>query len=146
MAAIVAAVSVVRVIRFALQPRWLAWHLLLVVVLVSFTWLGRWQLGASSTRAATRPARPGRTAALDRLTAPGGRLAAGDVGRRVRGDRQLRRRTAPGWSPAGTGPAAAGTGFLVVSPLRTGRGVLPVVRGWVARHDDRRGDRADGRR
>ena len=57
--------------RFALQPRWLAWHLLLVVVLVSFGWLGRWQLGAFEHKAGDRRPVAG-VAGLDRLSDPGG--------------------------------------------------------------------------
>ena len=68
--------------RFALQPRWLAWHLLLVVVLVSFGWLGRWQLSSFEHKDTTAP-RQHETVALDGLSRPGGRLDDGDVGRRV---------------------------------------------------------------
>lgn len=125
-----AAVSVGPVTRFALQPRWLAWHLLLVVVLVSFSWLGRWQLLSFEHR--DTPARQDRArVALDRLSAPGGRLDRDDVGRRVQttgrydvdGTRLVPDRREPGGER---------DGFLAVTPLRTSTGVLPVVRGWVA--------------
>lgn len=124
-----AAVSVGPVTRFVLQPRWLAWHLLLVVVLVSFGWLGRWQLGAFEHKRDAGSA-PRTTVALDRLSSPGGRLAADDVGRRVRTDgryEQGRTVLVPGRTAAGE----VGSGFLVVAFLRTAKGVLPVVRGWV---------------
>jgi cytochrome oxidase assembly protein ShyY1 len=136
MAVIVAAVSVVRVTRFALQPRWLAWHLLLLVVLVSFTWLGRWQLDAFEHKADHGVAAGDRrTVALDALSRPGGRLTEGDVGRPV---------AATGsYDPHGTRlvdgrdrPGGGGTGFWVVSMLRTASGVQPVVRGWVRERDD----------
>ena len=67
--------------------------------------------------------------AVDSVTSPGGRLGADDVGRRVRAtgtwdaDGQL---LVPGRTHGGR------TGSLVVTPLRTEQGVLPVVRGWVA--------------
>jgi cytochrome oxidase assembly protein ShyY1 len=122
---------VIPVTRFVLQPRWLAWHLLLVVVLVSFTWLGRWQLGAFEDKAAQDVTTGDRrTAALDSLSTPGGRIAHADLGRRV---------TATGrYDAAGTRlvggrhrPGGGGGGFWVVAQLRTAAGVQPVVRGWV---------------
>jgi cytochrome oxidase assembly protein ShyY1 len=112
--------------RLALQPRWWAWHLALVAVLVSFGWLGWWQL-QSFERPAT-PATPAGVVELERVADPGGRLGAGDVGRRVRAEgtwdaaRQL---LVPGRELDGR------LGSLVVTPLRTAAGVLPVVRGWV---------------
>ncbi len=117
--------------RFALQPRWLAWHLLLVVVLVSFGWLGRWQLGAFEHKGGDAPAAgEGRTVPLDARSRPGARVDPGDLGRRVRatgtydaeGTLLVERRARPG---------GGGRGFLVVAMLRTDAGVLPVVRGWV---------------
>jgi cytochrome oxidase assembly protein ShyY1 len=119
------------VTRFALQPRWLAWHLLLVVVLVSFGWLGRWQL-SSFERKDTAVPQHHAAVALDRLSRPGGRLDAGVVGRRVvahgryDGAQTL---LVPARERPGT--EAGPTGFLVVTPVRTRAGVLPVLRGWV---------------
>jgi cytochrome oxidase assembly protein ShyY1 len=119
------------VTRFALQPRWWAWHALLVAVLVSFGWLGHWQLGdfeskGHDTAAGSRP-----VVALDRLDRPGGLLADGAVGRRVRvtGTYDQSHTTVVPDRPRPHGP---GTGYLVVTPLHTTSGVLPVVRGWVA--------------
>lgn len=113
--------------RSPLHPRWWPWHLALVAVLVSFGWLGWWQL---SSFGAAAPARPDRApvVGIDRVTSPGGRLDAGDIGRRVRargewdGEGQL---LVPGRERGGR------PGVLVVTPLRTGAGLLPVVRGWV---------------
>ena len=125
-----AAVSVGRVIRFALQPRWLPWHLLLVAVLVSFTWLGGWQLSAFEARDGGAAPETLATAPLDRLTVPGGRLGADDVGRRVRVEGRYddgRTLLVPGREEVG----GSRRGYLVVSPLVTATGVLPVVRGWV---------------
>ena len=100
MAPIVAAVSVVRVIRFALQPRWLAWHLLLVVVLVSFTLARR--LAARRLRGQGRRRVPRRPGPPRRSTGSAGRAggwttATSAVGC---GDRQLRPGRHHGWSPA----------------------------------------------
>ena len=130
-----AAVSVGWVIRFALQPRWLPWHLLLVAVLVSFTWLGGWQLSAFEDKDGGPDPATRATAPLDRLSVPGGRLGSDDLGRRV---------TATGsYDPDGTRfvdgrerPGGGAPGLWVVSMLRTSSGVLPVVRGWVREHDD----------
>lgn len=118
--------------RFLWQPRWLAWHLLLVAVLVGFGRLGDWQLGSFEDKSdrVSPESRP--VVVLDRLSRPGGQLAADDVGRRVRisgrydGQRTLLvpDRVRPGTED---GPR----GLLVMTPLRTASGVLPVVRGWV---------------
>lgn len=115
--------------RSALAPRWWAWHLALAAVLVSFGWLGWWQVD-SFEDASGGDSTPGPTAAavdVARVTDPGGRLAPGDVGRRVRAEGT--------WDAAGQlvvpGRARGGeTGGWVVTPLRTTEGVLPVVRGW----------------
>jgi cytochrome oxidase assembly protein ShyY1 len=118
------------VIRFALAPRWWAWHLALVAVLVAFGWLGWWQVQSFEDSGA-RPQASQRAAAVavDSVTRAGGRLEADDIGRRVRAtgtwdaDGQL---LVPDRTHGGR------TGSLVVTPLRTTQGVLPVVRGWVS--------------
>lgn len=114
-------------VRFALRPRWWAWHLLLVAVLVSFGWLGWWQLQGFQATSAP-PAATAGVVGVDEVTSPGGRLGAGDPGRRVSADGVwlaedqllVRGRELDGR-----------TGALVVTPLRTEAGLLPVVRGWV---------------
>lgn len=117
--------------RFALQPRWLAWHLLLVVVLVSFGWLGHWQL-TSFEHKGTAAAPHREAVALDRLSRPGGRLDEGAVGRRVLAQgRYVGAQTLLVPARQRPGTDAGPDGFLVVTPLRTGAGVLPVLRGWV---------------
>lgn len=115
--------------RLALQPRWWAWHLALVVVLVAFGWLGWWQLQSFQRPSSPTGSAPAAAVAdLDRVTSPGGRLDADDTGRRVRatgtweGADQL---VVPGRELEGR------TGSLVLTPLRTPSGLLPVVRGWV---------------
>jgi cytochrome oxidase assembly protein ShyY1 len=122
------------VTRFVLQPRWLAWHLLLVVVLVSFSWLGRWQLGAFEDKAETVGAGDRPVVALDTVSAPGGRVAHEDLGRRVAATGRYDAagtRLVDGRDRRGGG----GTGFWVVAQLRTAAGVQPVVRGWVRTAD-----------
>lgn len=115
------------VVRVALRPRWWAWHLALVAVLLAFGWLGWWQVGSFEDGAPGPAPRDRPVAAIDAVTAPGGRLDASDVGRPVRaagrweGDGQL---LVPGRERGGR------AGSLVVTPLRTAAGVLPVVRGW----------------
>ncbi len=113
--------------RLALRPRWWAWHAALVVVLVAFGWLGWWQLQAFD-RPTDESAPRARLVGIDRVTLPGGRLGADDPGRRVRAEGT--------WEASGQlvvpGRELEGkVGSLVVTPLRTASGVLPVVRGWV---------------
>jgi cytochrome oxidase assembly protein ShyY1 len=121
------------VIRSLLAPRWLAWHGALVVVLVAFILLGRWQLDSfeeSDQQEAATPAQA--LIGLNRLLEPGQRLPADGVGRavtasgRYEADHQL---LVPGRRLDGR------DGFLVVTPLRTSEGVVPVDRGWVATRD-----------
>jgi surfeit locus 1 family protein len=114
------------VLRFALRPRWLAWHLALVVALATFGWLGWWQVGSFGEEAERPSDQP--VTSLDRVTEPGGRLDRADVGRRV---------TAEGsWLPEAQllapGRERDGReGAWVITPLQTSAGVMPVVRGWV---------------
>ena len=115
--------------RLALAPRWWAWHLLLVVALVAMGWLGLWQLQSYEDRGA-ESAGTDRVTGIDAVTSPGGRLQAGDPGRRVtaRGSWDASRQvTVPDRDLDGR------AGEWVVTPLRTDAGVLPVVRGWVPR-------------
>jgi cytochrome oxidase assembly protein ShyY1 len=116
------------VLRLALHPRWWGWHALLVAVLVSFGWLGWWQLQAwDDTAAPSAPQRSGVVPVAD-VNGPGERLAPADVGRRVRAEGT--------WDATGQllvpGRERGGQeGSLVVTPLRTSAGVLPVVRGFL---------------
>jgi cytochrome oxidase assembly protein ShyY1 len=113
--------------RFLLGPRWLLWHAALVVVLVAFIWLGLWQLNHFEHHAKSRADDP--VVAIDDVTKPGGRLAGDDVARRITATGAYdaaRTRFVPGREHGSR------TGFLVVTPLRTASGVLPVLRGWVA--------------
>jgi cytochrome oxidase assembly protein ShyY1 len=118
--------TVVQVLRFLLRPRWLAWHAALLGVLISFTTLGIWQLDSFEHN---RPATADRAAVpIDRLTRPGGRLVGDDVARRVTAQGRYdvaRQLLVPGRERDGR------PGYLVVTPLRTATGVVPVLRGWV---------------
>jgi cytochrome oxidase assembly protein ShyY1 len=110
-----------------LRPRWLLWHAALVVMLFAFTLLGLWQLDHFEHHARSRADRP--VVAVDDVTRPGGRLAEDDVARRVTAQGTYdgtRTRLVPGREHDNR------VGFLVVTPLRTASGILPVVRGWVA--------------
>lgn len=116
-----------------LRPRFWAGHLVLVAVLVAFGWLGWWQLSSfEGSRLASRP--PGAAAVdIDRATAPGGRLGAGDVGLHVRAEGTWE---ADGQLLVPDRERAGRVGSLVVTPLRTASGVLAVVRGWLPWSDD----------
>lgn len=115
-------------IRALLTPRWLAWHALVVVAFVAFVAFGRWQLAAYEGV----PDEP-RDAARVRLAAllePGQRLPDSAAGRRVSVTGEYDERgqlLVPGREHDGD------KGFLVVTPLRTGSGVVAVNRGWVDR-------------
>jgi cytochrome oxidase assembly protein ShyY1 len=117
------------VIRQLLAPRWLAWHAALVVVLVSFTLFGRWQLHAFESA--------GRDATLDRPPVP--ITAVAEPGQRLRDAAVSRPVTVTGRYEAQHQLLVPGrrldgrAGYLVVTPLRTATGVVPVNRGWVAR-------------
>ena len=121
-------------VRSLLAPRWLAWHAALVVVLVAFTLLGRWQLDSYAETERRQQTAAGReAAALTDVVAPGERLTSDAVGRTVE---------ATGRYDEGNQLLVPGRrhddrdGLLVVTPLRTAAGVLPVNRGWVPAADD----------
>lgn len=111
-----------------MAPRWWPWHLALVAVLVSFGWLGSWQLDSFRAGAVPRPAGAAE-APLAAVTEPGGRLGADEVGRRVRAEGTW---LADGQVvvPDRPRPGGGRSGSWVVTPLQTDEGVLPVVRGW----------------
>ncbi|HKJ12844.1 MAG TPA: SURF1 family protein [Ornithinimicrobium sp.] len=123
-------------LRTALQPRWLALLALLVVIVIAFAQLGRWQMGRASDASATErleqqasaPAMP-----VDQVTRPYAPYDDAVSGRTVFAqgryladlqflvpDRVLDSRR----------------GWWVVVPLRTDEGaLLPVLRGWVSDPD-----------
>ncbi|MEP6760932.1 MAG: SURF1 family protein [Sporichthyaceae bacterium] len=126
-----------RDLRFAIAPRWLAWHGALLVALVACIWLGNWQLdsfaetGRRQHAAAVQAAAP-----VSEVLAPGDRLPSDAVGRAVtaigRYD-EANRLLVPGRRLGNPGNKE---GYWVVTPLKTAEGVLPVNRGWVATPDD----------
>ena len=123
-----------RDLRFALAPRWLAWHATLVVAVVAFIWLGNWQLSSFAETGRRQHAAAERsTTPITAVMAPGGRLPSGAVGRAVtavgRYD-EANRLLVPGRRHGSK------DGYWVVTPLKTAEGVLPVNRGWVAVPDD----------
>ncbi len=124
----------IRDLRFALAPRWLAWHAALVAGLVAFIWLGSWQVDSFTESGRAQDAASERgTAALTSVLEPGQRLPATAIGRLV---------TATGRYDEADQLLVPGRsvddrdGYLVVTPLRTVDGALPVNRGWVATPDD----------
>ena len=123
-----------RDLRFALAPRWLAWHAALLAAVVAFIWLGSWQLDSYAEAGRRQHAAAEReTAAISEVLAPGDRLPASAVGRTVtavgRYD-EANRLLVPGRRHGNR------DGYWVVAALRTADGVLPVNRGWVEQRDD----------
>jgi cytochrome oxidase assembly protein ShyY1 len=121
----------VEVLRTALKPRWLGLFAVLVAVLVSFTWLGLWQLDVARDR--------GRAAAVEKAPAqpvvdlatvvrPHEQFPADGSGRRVRATGSY---AADGQLLVAPRRLDGRTGYWVVAPLvvDTG-GTLAVVRGF----------------
>ncbi|MFI6174202.1 SURF1 family protein [Nonomuraea sp. NPDC051191] len=119
--------------RFLLTPRWLALHVVVLLVIPSFVFLGRWQFGRFEERSDNKDrvtsnieAAP---APLDRLTAPGRQVGEADRYRTV---------VASGTYDAANGllvrrrPQEGQNGFYVLTPLVTGDGAAVIVnRGWI---------------
>ncbi|MEV5412031.1 SURF1 family protein [Thermopolyspora sp. NPDC052614] len=119
--------------RFLLAPRWLAFHLLVLLVIPSFFLLGQWQFGRYETRSANQARTQANLAAepvpLDRLTTVGG-----TVGDEIK----FRAVTVSGrYDPAHEllvrrRPLDGRLGYYVLTPLITGEGQAVLVnRGWV---------------
>jgi cytochrome oxidase assembly protein ShyY1 len=123
------------VYRFLLAPRWLALHAGLVVVVVAFAVLGRWQWDAAGLRESQqeRPADP-TPVELSSVAAPGQPLRPEALGRTVtvRGRYDAAQQLlVPGRELDGR------AGAHVVTPLVTaGHAIVPVRRGWVSGPDD----------
>ncbi|MFF0573133.1 SURF1 family protein [Streptosporangium saharense] len=119
--------------RFLLTPRWLALHVVVLLVIPAFVFLGRWQFGRYEERSSSSHEITANLSAapvpLESLMSPGTPMRAHDRYRPVTvtgtfdaaSQLLVRRRT-----------QESRVGFYVLTPLRTadGTGVL-VNRGWV---------------
>lgn len=119
-------------LRTALKPKWLGLLLVVVLVVVSFTFLGLWQFGVAQDKkqqetasaASAAPVEP-----LDNVLPRHTPLTNSDLGRRV---------TATGTYDAShqlvVTPRRQGEkqGAWVMTPLDVGGAYVPIVRGWVA--------------
>ncbi|MEW9550122.1 SURF1 family protein [Nonomuraea sp. NPDC050783] len=119
--------------RFLLTPRWLALHLVVLLVIPAFVFLGRWQYGRFEERSANSERV---TANIEAAPVPLERLAA--PGTRVRADDRFRRVTVSGSYDQAHAvvvrrrPQEGRPGFYVLTPLVTGSGTAVLVnRGWV---------------
>ncbi|MFI9595668.1 SURF1 family protein [Nonomuraea sp. NPDC052265] len=121
------------VYRFLLTPRWLALHVVVLLVIPAFVFLGRWQFGRFEERSDNKDRVTSNIEAaavpLDRLTAPGRQVGEGDRYRTV---------VASGTYDAAHGllvrrrPQEGHNGFYVLTPLVTGDGTAVIVnRGWI---------------
>ncbi|MBO3744931.1 SURF1 family protein [Streptosporangiaceae bacterium NEAU-GS5] len=124
-------------LRALLTPRMVGLHLLLIAVLVSFTLLGRWQLGVFESSGKPRLAADPAPIAIADLTQPGKRVDRSTADRRVTAEgaydaaHQL---LVPGRAPSVEGD---GQGLWLLTPLRLDDGTfVAVVRGWVPAASD----------
>ncbi|WP_405142955.1 SURF1 family protein [Sphaerisporangium sp. NBC_01403] len=119
--------------RFLLTPRWLALHVLVLVLIPSFVFLGRWQFGRYEQRSSASSLATGNLAAapvpLTSLDGPGAAVPASvryrsvtTTGRYDPSHELLVRRRTQNSRP----------GFYVLTPLVTADGTAALVnRGWV---------------
>ncbi|KAB8196482.1 SURF1 family protein [Nonomuraea phyllanthi] len=119
--------------RFLLTPRWLALHVVVLLVIPAFVFLGRWQFGRFEERSANSSRV---TANIEAAPVPLDTLAG--VGRPVREDDRFRKVTVSGsYDPSHAllvrrRPQQGQNGFYVLTPLVTGDGTGVIVnRGWV---------------
>jgi cytochrome oxidase assembly protein ShyY1 len=115
-----------------LRPRWLALHVVTVVVVVGFVALGWWQLGVYGDGEARQDVRGRPAVPLTDLVEPGGGLDAGTDRAVVATGRYLDdgRLAVPARVHEGV------LGAYVLAALRTSDGgVLTVLRGWVDDQD-----------
>jgi cytochrome oxidase assembly protein ShyY1 len=122
------------VYRFLLTPRWLGFHVLVLLIIPAFLLLGEWQFGRYEERSASTETISANMTAepvpVTVLTTPGGAVRPADRYRTViaagsydAGHELLVRRR----------PQNGQTGFYVLTPLVTGKGQAVLVnRGWVA--------------
>ncbi|MGP4096022.1 SURF1 family cytochrome oxidase biogenesis protein [Nonomuraea sp. KM90] len=119
--------------RFLLTPRWLALHVVVLLVIPAFVFLGRWQFGRFEERSANSERV---TANIEAAPVPLERLAA--PGRQVREDDRFRKVTVAGTYDQTHAllvrrrPQDGRNGYYVLTPLVTGGGTAVIVnRGWV---------------
>lgn len=119
------------VLKTALQPRWLALLVVVLVLCAVFAWLGSWQLGVAQSKGVLQAAREQQARPeqpVDEVLLPQQPFTSDLDGRKV--------------TATGTYDAAEQVlvperlqrgvpGWWVVTALRTSSGLLPVVRGWV---------------
>ncbi|WP_245641772.1 SURF1 family cytochrome oxidase biogenesis protein [Nonomuraea candida] len=121
------------VYRFLLTPRWIALHVVVLLVIPAFVFLGRWQFGRFEERSANSERV---TANIEAAPVPLERLAT--AGRQVSQDDRFRKVTVAGtYDPAHAlvvrrRPQQGHNGYYVLTPLVTGDGTGVLVnRGWV---------------
>ncbi|MFI6499976.1 SURF1 family protein [Nonomuraea typhae] len=119
--------------RFLLTPRWVALHVVVLLVIPAFVFLGRWQFGRFEERSANSERV---TANIEAEPVPLDRLAP--PGRAVREEDRYRLVTATGSYDTANAlvvrrrPQEGRPGFYVLTPLVTGEGKAVLVnRGWV---------------
>ncbi|WP_084516812.1 SURF1 family cytochrome oxidase biogenesis protein [Microtetraspora niveoalba] len=118
--------------RFLLTRRWLGFHLLVLILIPTFFFLGKWQLGRFEERSA---AGDRTTANLNSAPVPLDRLDS--VGGTVPDSLKYRPVTVSGSYDAShellvrRRPQNGRVGFYVVTPLVTPQGAVLVNRGWV---------------
>ncbi|MEV0967524.1 SURF1 family protein [Microtetraspora glauca] len=130
-------------LRTLFSPRLVALHLLAVGVLVSFFFLGRWQLGEFEESGMPKAAADPAPVAVTDLAALGGHTESDVAGRQVtaqgtfdaQGQLLVADREADVSAPGGR--VASGRGFWILTPMRLTDGtIIPIVRGWVPSASD----------
>ncbi|WP_327088659.1 SURF1 family protein [Nonomuraea sp. NBC_01738] len=119
--------------RFLLTPRWLALHVVVLLVIPSFVFLGRWQFGRFEERSSNSSLV---TANIEAKAVPLGDLVP--PGQAVKDDDRFRTVTVSGTYDPGAAlvvrrrPQEGQPGYYVLTPLVTGAGQAVLVnRGWV---------------
>jgi cytochrome oxidase assembly protein ShyY1 len=121
-------------LRTLFAPRLVALHLLVIGVLVSFTLLGRWQLGVFEASGKPKLAADPAPVAVSELTQVGRHIPTSAVSRRVtaEGTYDASRQLLVADRLADASAHGGSKGFWLLTPLRLADGtVVPVVRGWV---------------
>jgi cytochrome oxidase assembly protein ShyY1 len=129
-------------LRTLFSPRLVGLHLVTIGVLISFIFLGRWQLGVFQDSGRAHAVLDPAPVALSTLVRTGERVPVPAISRKVTVDgtfdasRQLLVAERAPTVESGGG-ADANSGYWLLTPLKLPDGsVLPVVRGWVATSAD----------